>query len=108
MGVWEGPQDEEKEKSGDDSSEKSMDTNSSSKHSKSRADKDRGPKRKADKIARAKEHYAKIGKPWVDDPKKHRQLGTELATGRKGSVASMMHTEAIEEKREKRSATDSH
>ena len=100
-GVWEGPQDEEKEKSGDDSSGKSMDTKSSSKHSKSRAEKDRGPKRKACKHARAKEHYAKLGKTWVDDPQKHRQLATELATGRKGSVASEMHTEAIEEKREK-------
>ena len=100
-GGWEGPQDEEKEKSGDDSSGKSMDTKSSSKHSKSRAEKDRGPKRKASKLAKAKEHYAKLGKPWVDDPQKHRQLATELATGRKGSVASEMHTEAIEEKREK-------
>ena len=103
-GVWKGPprrHEEEKEKSGDDSSEISMDTKSSSKHSKSRAEKDRGPKRTASKLARTKEHYAKLGKPWVDGPKKHRQLGTELATGRKGSVASAMHTEAIEEKREK-------
>ena len=102
-----GPQEEEKEKSGDDSSDISMDTGSTSKHSKSRAEKDRGPKRTASKIARAKEHYAKQGKPWVDDPKKHRQRLAELATGSKGSVASAMHTEAIEEKREK-SATDSH
>ena len=102
-GVWEGPprHEEEKEKSGDDSSGKSMDTNSSSKRSKSRAEKDRGPKRKAAKLAKVKEHYAKLGKPWVDDPQKHRQLAAELATGRKGSVASAMHTEAIEEKRQK-------
>ena len=60
-GVWKGPprrHEEEKEKSGDDSSDISMDTKSSSKHSKSRAEKDRGPKRKASKLAKAKEHYA--------------------------------------------------
>ena len=78
-----------------------MDTKSSSKHSKTRSEKDRGPKRKAAKLAKAKEHYAKLGKPWVDDPQKHRQLAAELATGMKGSVASGTHTKAIEEKREK-------
>ena len=78
-----------------------MDTKSSSNHSKSRAEKDRGPKRKASKLAKAKEHYAKLGKPWVDDPQKHRQLAADLATGMKGSIASGTHTEAIEEKREK-------
>ena len=78
-----------------------MDTKSSSKHSKSRAERDRGPKRKAAKLANAKKHYEKLGKPWVDDPQKHRQLGAELATGSKGSVALETHTEAIEEEQEK-------
>ena len=77
-----------------------MDTKSSSKHSKARAEKDRGPKRKAKMIAKSKKHYAKLGKPWVDDPQKHRQLAAELATGMKGSVASGSHTQAIEAKRE--------
>ena len=95
-----GPQEEEKEKSGDNSSGESLDTKSTSKHSKSRAEKDRGPKRKAAKLAKVKEHYAKLGKPWVDDPQKHRQLAAELATGMKGSVASGSHTQAIEAKRE--------
>ena len=65
-GVWEGPQEEEKEKSGDDSSGESMDTKSSSKHSKSRAERDRGPERREAKRLRAKEHYKKIGKNgWI-------------------------------------------
>ena len=91
------PQEEEKEKSGDNSSGESLDTKSTSKHSKSRAERDRGPKRKEAKRLKAKEHYAKLGKPWVDN---HRQLAAELATGMKGSVASGSHTQAIEAKRE--------
>ena len=78
-----------------------MDTKSTSKHSKSRAEKDRGPKRKAAKLLKVKQHYANLGKPWVDDPQKYRQLAAEMATGMKGSIASGAHTEAIEEKREK-------
>ena len=83
--------------SGSGSSGNSLDTFTSSKVSHSRPERERGPTRKERKLLRAQKHYESQGKVFKGK-EQVKQQQAELALGVKGSAASSMHSDIMEQK----------
>ena len=75
-----------------------MDTGTTSKKSQSRPESERGPKRKERRLRRAQKYYEEQGLQWKEKEQLKQQAAELALPGVKGSVASSMHDDILEQK----------